>query len=89
MEKGAWQAKVPWIVRVRQDLRLSTIIFRNTVSHTKHSSFSICGLWFNIFFLLLALCSKGLSCSSQQLDSTKGTIKLKDGPLQMGIPLDH
>ena len=70
--------------RVRKDLRLSTVISRNTVGHKTHQRLLVCGLWVNIFLstwlsALQVPMPMGLLCSPQHLDSTNGIIKREDG----------
>ena len=56
--------------RVRQDLALSTIIFRTVVGRTKHQWLLVCGLWFNIFLSHLAVCSTGAHAPGSALLTT-------------------
>ena len=56
--------------RVRQDLALSTIIFRTVVGRTKHQWLLVCGLWFNIFLSHLAFCSTGAHAPGSALLTT-------------------
>ena len=61
----------PWgWQRVRQDLALSTIIFRTVVGRTKHQWLLVCGLWFNIFLSHLAVCSTGAHAPGSALLTT-------------------
>ena len=86
---GFWQicsVNVFNIITSYRIVSLSTIIFRNCVGHTKHTSGSLV-LAFGLISFFPPLLSApqghmplGLLCSPQCLDSTNGKIKIEDEP---------